>query len=65
MIKIDENTPTSDLLSLKENTFIECDNGISGMIKNIDVETTDLFWLFTFMLENGFEIEIRKIKNVC
>jgi len=65
MIKIDDNTATSDLLSLKENTLIENDKGISGVIKNINIETTDLFWQFTFLLDNGSVIEIRKIKNVC
>ncbi|MDN3588601.1 hypothetical protein QWY86_18105 [Pedobacter aquatilis] len=64
MIKIDEDTPTSELLSLKENTLIE-NAGISGTIKSIDVMVTDLYWQFTFLLNNGAEIEIRKIKNVC
>lgn len=65
MIKIDERTPTSDLLSLKENTLIENENGISGAIKNISVSVTDEYWLFEFLLDNGKEIEIKKIKNVC
>ncbi|WP_231463705.1 MULTISPECIES: hypothetical protein [unclassified Pedobacter] len=65
MIKIDELTPTSDLLSLKTNTSIENDKGISGRIENINVEVTDLYWDFTFLLDNGSKIQIRKVKNVC
>lgn len=65
MIKIDEHTPTSDLLSLKEGTAIENDKGISGIIQNINFSITDAYWLFEFLLDNGKEIEIKKIKNVC
>ena len=65
MIKIDEHTPTSDLLSLKEGTVIENDKGISGIIQNINFSVTDAYWLFEFLLDNGKEIEIKKIKNVC
>jgi len=65
MIKIDEHTPTSDLLSLKEGALIENDKGISGIIQNINISVTDAYWLFEFVLDDGKEIEIKKIKNLC
>lgn len=65
MIKIDEHTPTSDLLGLKEGALIENDKGIFGIIQNIHISVTDAYWLFEFVLDDGKEIEIKKIKNVC
>jgi len=65
MIKINENTPTSELLSLKEGTLIENEKGISGVIKKVKVSVTDEYWLFEFLLADGKEIEIKKVKNVC
>jgi hypothetical protein len=65
MIKIDDLTPTSDLLNIKINDLIINEYGISGQVKSIDIIDTDEFWLFTFLLESNELIEIRKIKNIC
>lgn len=62
---VDENTPTSDLLEIKQNTLIADNTGTSGLVEKVEVANTDEFWLFTFYLADGKQIEIRKIKNIC
>jgi len=34
-------------------------------VKDIQITDTDEFWLFIFYLEEGNQIEIKKIKNIC
>lgn len=63
-ISIDKNTPTSNLLEIKVGSVIS--NGtLNGQVKDIKISDTDQFWLFIFYLEQGNQIEITKIKNVC
>ena len=63
-ISIDKNTPTSNLLDIKIGSIIT-NNTLTGRVKDIQVSDTDEFWLFIFYLEEGNQIEIRKIKNIC
>ncbi|GAA3952762.1 hypothetical protein GCM10022246_03770 [Pedobacter ginsengiterrae] len=64
IISIDKNTPTSNLLNVKVGSIIT-DNILSGTVKDIQITDTDEFWLFIFYLEEGNQIEIKKIKNIC
>lgn len=63
-ISIDKNTPTSNLLDIKIGSIIT-NNTLTAKVKDIQVTDTDEFWLFIFYLEEGNQIEIRKIKNIC
>jgi len=65
MLKINNNTPTSDLLNIKVNDDLINENNLFGKVKAIDIIDTDEFWLFTFKLQNNQQIEIKKIKNIC
>ncbi|MGA9650783.1 MULTISPECIES: hypothetical protein [Pedobacter] len=64
IISIDKNTPTSNLLNVKVGSIIT-DNILRGTVKDIQITDTDEFWLFIFYLEEGNQIEIKKIKNIC
>ena len=64
IISIDKNTPTSSLLNVKVGSIIT-DNILRGTVKDIQITDTDEFWLFIFYLEEGNQIEIKKIKNIC
>ena len=64
IISIDKNTPTSNLLNVKVSSIIT-DNILRGTVKDIQITDTDEFWLFIFYLEEGNQIEIKKIKNIC
>ncbi|MFC3562976.1 hypothetical protein [Pedobacter jamesrossensis] len=64
VISINKNTPTSDLLEIKVGSIVS--NGtFNGRVKDVKITDTDEFWLFIFFLEEGGQIEIRKIKNIC
>lgn len=64
IISIDKNTPTSNLLNIKAGSIITS-NTLHGTVKDIQINDTDEYWLFIFYLEEGNQIEIIKIKNVC
>jgi len=64
IISIDKNIPTSNLLNVKVGSIIT-DNILRGTVKDIQITDTDEFWLFIFYLEEGNQIEIKKIKNIC
>jgi len=64
MIFVDNKTPTSSLLDVKQGDNI--DNGqISGSVKDISIQETDEYLMFLFLLENNQEIVIKKIRQVC
>ena len=65
MITIDKNTPTSDLLEIEVGFNITDGNKLKGYVTEIKISDTDEFWLFLFSLDNGNQIEIMKIKNIC
>jgi len=65
IVKIDRNTPTSDLLEIKVGSNVTDGNELEGFVKEIKINDTDEFWLFIFFLDNGNQIEITKIKNIC
>jgi len=65
MISINKNLPTSDLLDVKVGDEVDNGAGKEGQVSVIHVTETDEYLQFLFGLENGQEIEIRKLKQIC
>jgi hypothetical protein len=62
---INNETPTSDVTSLKVGDQISNGLGAFGEIADIKFENTDEYWLFTFALVGGGFITAKKYRNVC
>lgn len=65
MIVVNKNIPTSNLLEIKLNDRIENGEGTAGMVSVINIHETDEYLMFLFGLDNGSEIEIKKLKQIC
>ncbi|WP_231425262.1 MULTISPECIES: hypothetical protein [Pedobacter] len=61
---VNDQTPTSTILELKVGMHID-NNLISGNIAHIEIQETDEYLLFLFDLEQGNQIIVRKLKQVC
>lgn len=65
MIIVNNQTPTSELTSIKIGDQISNGLGTFGEVQNIKFENTDTYWDFVFVLVAGGLIHARKIRNVC
>ncbi|QPH40410.1 hypothetical protein [Pedobacter endophyticus] len=64
MVIVNEDTPTTSLLDLQAGHQIS--NGlINGTISQIDIQETDSYLMFLFLLDNEQEITVKKIRQVC
>jgi len=61
---ITDETPTSTLLELKAGAYIES-GIIAGNISGIEIHETDEYLMFLFSLNQGNQITIKKLKQVC
>ena len=64
MRKIDDNTPVSDLLSVKIGNDI-CFGKQAGRVEAIYFEETNTYWEIIFTLTLNEKIYIRKEKTSC
>ncbi|WP_421939891.1 hypothetical protein [Pedobacter sp.] len=62
---INQDTPTSTLLSFKIGDAADFEKGISGIIEDILIQETDQYLAFIFTLTTGEEIQIKKMRQVC
>lgn len=65
MIIVNNQLPTSTLLEIKISNEITDDNGIFGVVEDIDIQETDEYLQFFFKLDSGAQIAVRKLKQVC
>ncbi len=65
MLNVNDQLPTSTLLAVKVGAEIKSDQDISGMVKHIEIEETDEFLQFLFVLDNDALISVRKLKQIC
>ncbi|PWS28756.1 hypothetical protein DHW03_02630 [Pedobacter yonginense] len=65
MISINQNIPTSTLLDVKVGDEVDNGAGKAGEVSKINITETDEYLQFLFGLNNGQEIEIRKLKQIC
>lgn len=64
MNKIDDDTPVSDLLSIKIGNDI-CFGKQSGRVEAIEFEETNNYWEIIFVLTSNEKIYVRKEKTSC
>lgn len=65
MIIINDESPTSELTSIKVGDQISNGLGTFGEVKDIHFENSDHIWKFTFALVGGGLIEATKTRNTC
>ncbi|KLT63792.1 hypothetical protein [Pedobacter sp. BMA] len=61
---LNDNIPTSLLLDVKPGDEITSAE-ISGVVHKIEIQETDDFLLFIFILEDKQELAIKKLRQVC
>lgn len=61
---VNDQLPTSTLLEIKIGDHIER-NTISGKVLEIEIQETDEYLQFLFILNSAQQIVVRKLKQVC
>jgi len=61
---VNNTLPTSTLLDVKIGDYLESEN-LSGEVSEIDIQETDEYLMFLFLLDNSKEIIVRKLKQIC